>query len=96
MNYKLLEASDVIGPVLPPEAIIVREDTEIQVGDFVKIAVKSGPVREIFWATVYALDKDIDKFGVHINQDLRFTLYHELRDGDSLAVKRKNIIAIIK
>lgn len=96
MKYKLLVASDVISPVLPPEAIIVREDTDIQEGDYIKIAVSSGPVREIFWAIIYAIDRENDKFGIRINQDLRFTLYHELRDGDAMAVKRKNIIAVIK
>lgn len=96
MSYKLLEASDVVSPVLPPEAITVREDTNIQEGDYAKIAVKSGPAKEIFWTIVYAIDRENDKFGIRINQDLQLTMYHGLRDADELVVERKHIIAIIK
>lgn len=96
MNYKLLEASDVISPVLPPEAIIVDESTEIQEGDYAKIAVQIGLAKEIFWAVVYAIDRENDKFGVRINQDLVLTQYHGLSDADELVVERKHIVAIIK
>lgn len=95
MNYKLLEAS-VISPVLPPEAIIVDESTDIQEGDYAKIAVQVGQAKEIFWAVVYAIDRENDKLGVRINQDLVLTQYHGLSDADELVVERKNIIAVIK
>lgn len=95
MNYKLLEASDV-SPVLPPEAIIVNENTDIQEGDYAKIAVQVGQAKEIFWAVIYAIDRENDKFGVRINQDLVLTKYHGLSDADELVVERKHIVAIIK
>lgn len=60
MSYQLLAASDVISPVLPPEAIIVKEDTDIQEGDYAKIAVQIGLGKEIFWAVVYAIDREND------------------------------------
>ena len=96
MKYKLLEASDVISPVLPPEAIIVNKCTRIQEGDYAKIAVQLGQAKEIFWAVVYAIDRENDKFGVRINQDLVLTQYHGLSDADELVVERKHIVAIIK
>lgn len=96
MKYKLLEASDVISPVLPPEAIIVNKSTRIQEGDYAKIAVQLGQAKEIFWAVVYAIDRENDKFGVRINQDLVLTQYHGLSDADELVVERKHIVAIIK
>ena len=96
MSYQLLAASDVISPVLPPEAIIVREDTDIQEGDYAKIAVQIGLGKEIFWAVVYAIDRENDKFAVRINQDLVLTKYHGLSDADELVVERKHIVAIIK
>lgn len=96
MKYKLLEASDVISPVLPPEAIIVNKGTRIQEGDYAKIAVQLGQAKEIFWAVVYAIDRENDKFGVRINQDLVLTQYHGLSDADELVVERKHIVAIIK
>lgn len=96
MSYQLLEASDVISPVLPSEAIVVNESTDIQEGDYAKIAVQSGPAKEIFWAVVYAIDRENDKFAVRINQDLVLTNYHGLSDADELVVERKHIVAIIK
>ena len=96
MKYQLLEASDVISPVLPPEAIVVNESTNIQEGDYAKIAVQVGKAKEIFWAVVYAIDRENDKFAVRINQDLVLTQYHGLSDEDELVVERKHIVAIIK
>lgn len=96
MSYQLLAASDVISPVLPSEAIIVDESTDIQEGDYAKIAVQVGQAKEIFWTVVYAIDREKDKFGVRINQDLVLTQYHGLSDADELAVERKHIVAIIK
>ena len=96
MKYKLLEASDVISPVLPPAAIIVNKSTRIQEGDYAKIAVQLGQAKEIFWAVVYAIDRENDKFVVRINQDLVLTQFHGLSDADDLVVERKHIVAIIK
>lgn len=96
MKYKLLEASDVIRPVLPPEAIIVNESTDIQEGDYAKIAVQIGLAKEIFWAVVEECSEINDRYLVKVNQDLVLTKYHGLSDEDELVVERKHIIAIIK
>lgn len=96
MNYKLLEASDVISPVLPPEAIIVNESTDIQEGDYAKIAVQVGKAKEIFWAVVEECSEISDRYLVKVNQDLVLTKYHGLSDADELVVERKHIVAIIK
>lgn len=96
MSYQLLEASDVISPVLPPEAIIVDENTEIQEGDYAKIAVQIGLGKEIFWTVVEECSEISDRYLVKVNQDLVLTKYHGLSDADELVVERKHIIAIIK
>lgn len=95
MNYKLLEASDV-STVLPSEAIIVDESTDIQEGDYAKIAVQIGLAKEIFWAVVEECSEISDRYLVKVNQDLILTKYHGLSDADELVVERKHIIAIIK
>lgn len=95
MKYKLLEASDV-SPVLPPEAVIVDESTNIQEGDYAKIAVQVGKAKEIFWAVVEECSEISDRYLVKVNQDLVLTQYHGLSDEDELVVERKHIVAIIK
>ena len=95
MKYKLLEASDV-SPVLPPEAIVVNESTNIQKGDYAKIAVQVGKAKEIFWAVVEECSEISDRYLVKVNQDLVLTNYHGLSDEDELVVERKHIVAIIK
>lgn len=96
MSYQLLAASDVISSVLPSEAIIVDESTEIQEGDYAKIAVQIGLGKEIFWTVVEECSEISDRYLVKVNQDLVLTKYHGLSDADELVVERKHIIAIIK
>lgn len=87
MRYELL--------VLPRDAIVVSESTPINEGDSVKIVVSAGDTQEKFWATVYAIDRDKDEFGVRIDQDLMLTKFHGLYNGDELTVKRNHIVALL-
>lgn len=96
-KYTLLEG---FHSMLPQEAIVPSEPSQIQEGDYVKIGVtmenESVSGSEKFWAVVYAIDRDNWKYGVRINQDLRLTRYHGLSDGDELTVEFKHIVAVIK
>lgn len=93
MKYKLLEAFQTLIPI---GAIVVTESTPISEGDYVKIGVETHGHSEKFWAVIYAIDRDNDRFAVRINQDLQLTHYHGLSDADELVVERKHIVAIIK
>ena len=93
MSYKLLVGFRAL---LPREAIVVDARTNIQEGDYVKIGVETEGHSEKFWALVYAIDRDTNKFGVRINQDLQLTRYHGLSDGDEMVVERKHIVALIR
>lgn len=96
-KYTLLEG---FHSMLPQEAIVPSEPSQIQEGDYVKIGVEvvghCYTATEKFWAVVYAIDRDNWKYGVRINQDLRLTRYHGLSDGDELTVEFKHIVAVIK
>lgn len=96
-KYVLLEG---FASMLPEEAIVPAEPSQIQEGDYVKIGVfmedESILGSEKFWAVVYAIDRDNWKYGVRINQDLRLTRHHGLSDGDELIVEFKHIVAVIK
>lgn len=96
-KYLLLEG---FASMLPEEAIVPAEPSQIQEGDYVKIGVEVLGYRytatEKFWAVVYAIDRDNWKYGVRINQDLQQTALHGLSDGDELIVEFKHIVAVIK
>lgn len=96
-KYVLLEG---FHSMLPEEAIVPSEPSQISEGDYVKIGVSlqgdSVAGSEKFWGVVYAIDRDNWKYGVRINQDLRLTRYHGLSDGDELTVEFKHIVAVIK
>lgn len=96
-KYLLLES---FASMLPEEAIVPAEPSQIQEGDYVKIGVEVLGYRytatEKFWAVVYAIDRDNWKYGVRINQDLQQTALHGLSDGDELTVEFKHIVAVIK
>lgn len=96
-KYVLLEG---FHSMLPEEAVVPSEPSQISEGDYVKIGVSlqgdSVGGSEKFWGVVYAIDRDNWKYGVRINQDLRLTRYHGLSDGDELTVEFKHIVAVIK
>lgn len=96
-KYVLLEG---FHSMLPEEAIVPTEPSQIQEGDYVKIGVGvlgyHYTATEKFWAVVYAIDRDNWKYGVRINQDLQQTTLHGLSDGDELIVEFKHIVAVIK
>lgn len=96
-KYVLLEG---FHSMLPQEAIVPAEPSQIQEGDYVKIGVEmlgnGYALTEKFWAVVYAIDRDKWKYGVRINQDLQMTKWHGLSDGDELTVEFKHIVAVIK
>lgn len=96
-KYLLLEG---FASMLPEEAIVPAEPSQIQEGDYVKIGIEVLGYRytatEKFWAVVYAIDRDNWKYGVRINQDLHQTALHGLSDGDELTVEFKHIVAVIK
>ncbi len=96
-KYVLLEG---FHSMLPEEAFVPSEPSQISEGDYVKIGVSlqgdSVEGSEKFWGVVYAIDRDNWKYGVRINQDLRLTRYHGLSDGDELTVEFKHIVAVIK
>lgn len=96
-KYVLLEG---FASMLPKEAIVPAEPSQIQEGNYVKIGVQVLEYRytatEKFWALVYAIDRDNWKYGVRINQDLQQTALHGLSDGDELTVEFKHIVAVIK
>lgn len=98
MSYKLLEG---FHSILPQEATVPSQPSDIQEGDFVKIGVKTEQngytATEKFWAIVVERSAiDTDRFLVSINQDLELTRYHGLRDTDKLVVEFKHIVAVIK
>lgn len=97
MSYTLLEG---FHSMLPPEAIVPSQPSDIQEGDYVKIGVEVTRYRytatEKFWAYVYCIDRDTWKYGVRINQDLHQTQLHGLSDGDELTIEFKHIVAVIK
>lgn len=96
-KYVLLEG---FASMLPEEAIVPAEPSQIQEGDYVKIGVEvighCYTATEKFWAVVYAIDRDNWKYGVRINQDLQQTSLHGLSDGDELIVEFKHIVAVLK
>ncbi|UUG68348.1 hypothetical protein B2_gp64 [Shigella phage B2] len=94
-QYKLLEG---FHSMLPQEAIVPSQPSDVQEGDYVKIGVETndGKATEKFWAVVYCIDRDNWKYGVRINQDLCQTQLHGLSDGDELIVEFKHIVAVIK
>ena len=96
-QYKLLEG---FYSMLPQEASVPSQPSDIQEGDFVKIGVgmigNGFTLTEKFWAVVYAIDRDNWKYGVRINQDLQMTKWHGLSDNDELMVEFKHIVAVIK
>lgn len=96
-KYTLLEG---FHSMLPQEAIVPSEPSQIQEGDYVKIGVEvvghCYTATEKFWAVVYAINRDDWKYGVRINQDLQQTALHGLSDGDELIVEFKHIVAVIK
>ena len=96
-KYVLLEG---FASMLPKEAIVPAEPSQIQEGDYVKIGVEvighCYTATEKFWAVVYAIDRDNWKYGVRINQDLQQTSLHGLSDGDELTVEFKHIVAVLK
>ena len=96
-KYTLLEG---FHSMLPEEAIVPSEPSQISEGDYVKIGVEiyghNYTASEKFWAVVYAIDRDNWKYGVRITQDLKQTALHGLSDGDELTVEFKHIVAVIK
>lgn len=90
--YKLLEGFHAM---LPIEAIVVNPDTDINVGDSVKIGVACNDYEEKFWATVLNAAPN-GSYLVQIDQDLWFTPAHGLRDGTKLVVERKHIVALLR
>ena len=92
-KYKLLEGFHAM---LPIEAIVVNPDTDINVGDSVKIGVACNNYEEKFWATVEECSEISDRYLVKVGQDLWFTPAHGLRDGDNLVVERKHIVALLR
>lgn len=95
-QYKLLEG---FHSLLPQEAIVPSQPSDVQEGDYVKIGVETGQgfiATEKFWAVVYAIDRDDWKYGVRINQDMCQTQLHGLSDGDELMVEFKHIVAVIR
>lgn len=97
-KYLLLEG---FHSMLPQEAIVPAEPSQIQEGDYVKIGVEVLGYRytatEKFWAVVIEHSSiDVNRFLVRINQDLQQTALHGLSDGDELTVEFKHIVAVIK
>lgn len=94
MKYKLLEGFHAM---LPPNAIVPSQLNDISEGDSVKIGVECLNHRtEKFWGTVYAIDRDNGILGVRIDNDLQFSMYHGLYDGDELNVKWEYVVGVIK
>lgn len=81
--------------MLPIEAIVVNPDTDINVGDSVKIGVACNNYEEKFWATVIN-ESPNGNYLVQIDQDLWRTPAHGLRDGSKLVVERKHIVALLR
>lgn len=94
MKYFLLNGFHAM---LPMEAIVPSQPSDISEGDYVKIGVETVCHRtEKFWAVVYAIDRDNGTFGVRVNNDLQFTRYHGLRDKSELIVNFNHIVGVMK
>ena len=97
-KYVLLEG---FASMLPEEAIVPTEPSQIQEGDYVKIGVEvighCYTATEKFWALVIEHSSiDENRLLVRINQDLQQTSLHGLSDGDELTIEFKHIVAVIK
>ncbi|ANJ65144.1 hypothetical protein FROZEN_12 [Erwinia phage vB_EamP_Frozen] len=93
MSYKILEGFHAM---LPPNAIVPSQLSDISEGDSVKIGVEAQNRTEKFWATVYAIDRDNGVLGVRIDNDLQYSEYHGLHDRDELNVKWEYVVGVIK
>lgn len=94
MKYTILNG---FHSMLPQEAIVPSQPSDISEGDYVKIGVETENHRtEKFWAVVYAIDRANGDYGVRVDNDLQFTCYHGLRDGSVLTVKFNQIVGVLK
>lgn len=95
MSYELMER---FSTVLPAEAIVMTATTPVSEGDYVKIGVKcTDGSTEKFWAMVTSQSViELDRYLVCIDQDLRLTDLHGLKDKDELVIRRKHIVGVIR
>ena len=93
MSYKILRGFDAI---LPQEAIVINEGTELNVGDSVKIGIQcpDGQVEKP-WVTIVNKFND-GVFHVAIDNDLVLTHKHGLKDKDLLILDRGQLLAVLK
>ena len=93
MPYKILRGFDAI---LPQEAIVINEDTELNVGDSVKIGIQcqDGQIEKP-WVTIVNKFSD-ETFHVAIDNDLVLTHKHGLKDKDLLILNRDQLLAVLK
>lgn len=94
MRYKLLEG---FPSMLPKEAFVPAQPSDIQMGDYVKIGVETASHKtEKFWAYVYFINSATSQYHVRINNDLILTSEHGLRDGSTLRVDFIHVVAAIR